>query len=390
MISHKLTLKSLSSRLYRSIGLVLISLVLSFAVVFIAYTAVGMKHGSDNVKARMGADIIVVPDGYGDDLEGILLTTSKNYFYMDDTVVDEIRNVEGVGIASPQTFLMTMEASCCDQSVQIIGIDTKSDFTVSPWLEDGYLDSLSEGEIVVGSNVGVREGNIFQMFGEPYPVAGILDQSGSSMDYTVFIDVSQMETLMEYAQKAGQGVISEVNSHNVSAVLIKVEEDAEVSSVVGRLTRLQGVDIVTTETVSARLTSGLNDMGRLYLLIVVITVLIGMLIMFLIHYITLNERSKEVETLRILGVTTKSIKAFLLEEVLITSAAGAILGTLIGSLSFYVMFRLIEETSEIPFTSPDLLEMLLIPTAAFLLIALAGPLTSYTGIRKLCPEYVLE
>ena len=80
MISHKLTLKSLSSRLYRSIGLVLISLVLSFAVVFIAYTAVGMKHGSDNVKARMGADIIVVPDGYGDDLEGILLTTSKNYF----------------------------------------------------------------------------------------------------------------------------------------------------------------------------------------------------------------------------------------------------------------------------------------------------------------------
>ena len=122
----------------------------------------------------------------------------------------------------------------------------------------------------------------------------------------------------------------------------------------------------------------------------VITVLIGMLIMFLIHYITLNERSKEIETLRILGVTTKSIKAFLLEEVLITSAAGAILGTLIGSLSFYVMFRLIEETSDIPFTSPDLLEMLLIPTAAFLLIALAGPLTSYTGIRKLCPEYVLE
>ena len=390
MISHKLTLKSLSSRLYRSIGLVLISLILSFAVVFIAYTAVGMKHGSDNVKARMGADIIVVPDGYGDDLEGILLTTSKNYFYMDDTIVDEIRNVEGVSIASPQTFLMTMEASCCDQSVQIIGIDTESDFTVSPWLKDSYLDSLGEGEIIVGSNVGVREGNIFQMFGEPYPVAGILEQSGSSMDYTVFIDVSQMETLMEYAQKAGQGVISEVNSQDVSAVLIKVEDDAEVSSVVGRLTRLQGVDIVTAERVSARLTSGLNSMGRLYLLIVAITLLIGMLIMFLIHYITLNERVKEVQTLRILGVTTESIKAFLLEEVLITSAAGAVIGTLLGSFAFYIMFRLIEETSDIPFTSPHVSEMLLIPAGAIVLIALAGPLTSFTGIKKLCPEYVLE
>lgn len=390
MITHQLTLKSLSSRLYRSIGLVLISLILSFAIVFIAYTAVGMKHGSDNVKARMGADIIVVPDGYGDDLEGILLTTSKNYFYMDDSILEDIRNVEGIGNVSPQTFLMTMEASCCDQSVQIIGIDTKSDFTVTPWLDDKFVDSLSEGEIIVGSNVGVREDNEFKMFGEPYKVAGILDQSGSSMDYSVFIDLSQMSTLMDYAEKAGQGVISEVNSHDVSAVLIKVEDTDEISSVVGRLSRVQGVDIVTAESVSARLTDGLNDMGRMYLAIVVIMILIGMLIMFLIHYITMNERKREIETLRIIGVTTRDIKKFLLEEVLVTSASGAVAGTLLGSFIFSIMFRLIEETKDIPFTAPHGGEMLLISLFAFVFIALIGPLTSFTGIRKICPEYVLE
>ena len=77
---HKLVFKSISSKLYRSIGLILIGLVLSFAMVVICLTAFGMEHGSKNVAERMGADIIVAPKGYGEDMEGILLTTKKSFF----------------------------------------------------------------------------------------------------------------------------------------------------------------------------------------------------------------------------------------------------------------------------------------------------------------------
>ena len=203
----RLAFKSISFRFCRSLGLVLISLIMSFAIVFIAFCAVSMKHGTDNVKTRMGADIIVVPDGHGDDLEGILLTAGKSYFYMDDSIVVKISNMEGVEKVSSQTFLMTLEASCCDSRVRIIGIDTKTDFTVTPWLEDAHIRSLREGEIIVGSNVGVKDDKVFKMFDESYKVAGILDQSGSAMDDSVFIDISYMETLMNSARKAGQGEV---------------------------------------------------------------------------------------------------------------------------------------------------------------------------------------
>ena len=178
---------------------------------------------------------------------------------MDETVVDEIGAVEGVEVASPQTFLMTLEASCCDQSVQIIGIDTESDFTVSPWVDGKYIDSLKSGQIIVGSDVGVREDQSFQMFGVPYEVAGILDKSGSSMDYCVFIDRGEMETLMEQAEAAGQGVIAEVNSDDVSAVLIRTKGVEDDSAIVGKLSRIDGIDVVTSESVSSRLTEGLHD-----------------------------------------------------------------------------------------------------------------------------------
>ena len=153
---HRLIAKSIRSRLYRSIGLVMVGLILSYAMVMISLIAVGMKNGNNNVIERMGADLIVVPKGHGEELEGILLTTQKSYFYMDDAIIDEIKEIDGIDEVSPQTFLMTLDASCCDQAVQIIGIDIESDFTVTPWIEKKYMESLKYGEIIVGSEIGIR------------------------------------------------------------------------------------------------------------------------------------------------------------------------------------------------------------------------------------------
>lgn len=389
-LSLKLASKSIFSKILRSMGLITISLIMSFTVALIGLISFGMQHGSDNVKARMGADMIVVPEGYGDDLEGILLTTSKNYFYMDEDVLEEIKKIDGIEVASAQTFLMTLEASCCDQSVQIIGIDTDTDFTVSPWIDGQFLTSLKSGQIIVGSDVGVREDDSFQMFGETYEVAGILDKSGSSMDYSVFIDRSSMDTLMQQAQDAGQGVIADVNSDDVSAVMIRTKGIEDDSAIVGKLSRIEGVDVVTSESVSSRLTEGLRDMRTVYIVIIVILFAVGIIMMFLIHYMTLNERKSEITTLRVLGVSGKDIRAFLIKEILILSSIGAVLGTSIAALSFTVLFRLIDVLTDVPFTMPHGGETALILITDLVVIAVLGPLCAVSGIRKICPDYILE
>lgn len=181
-----------------------------------------------------------------------------------------------------------------------------------------------------------------------------------------------------------------MNSDDVSAVLIRTKGVEDDSAIVGKLSRIDGIDVVTSESVSSRLTEGLHDAKVIYAVIIVLLFLVGILLMFLIHYITLGERQSEITTLRILGVGRRKIRRFLIQEILILSSIGALLGTLIGALSFSVLFGLIDKLTDIPFTLPYTGEEVLILLSAFVVIAVLGPLSASYGIRKLCPEYVLE
>ena len=252
---NKLILKSISSKFYRSIGLVVIGFVVSFSLIMTSLIIIGMKHGSENVVDRMGADIIVVPKNYGSEIEGMLLTTQKSYFYMNDSIVDKIKSIDGIDKISTQTFLMTLDASCCDQSAQIIGIDIDTDFTVTPWMDKKFINSLDEGEIIAGDRVAVRENKTFKMFGDSYKVSAILDESGSMMDNTVFVSRKNMPVMIDKARKAGQGIVKEVGADDISAVLISVIDKSQIQQIVGKLSSIDGIDIVTTDMVSSKLSS---------------------------------------------------------------------------------------------------------------------------------------
>ena len=387
---HRLIAKSIRSRLYRSIGLVMVGLILSYAMVMISLIAVGMKNGNNNVIERMGADLIVVPKGHGEELEGILLTTQKSYFYMDDAIIDEIKEIDGIDEVSPQTFLMTLDASCCDQAVQIIGIDIESDFTVTPWIEKKYMESLKYGEIIVGSEIGIRKDNTFQMFGKSYHVAAVLAESGSSMDGTVFVSREVIRDLIQDAQLAGQGMVTEIGTTDISAAMIKVDDEESIQSVIAKLSGISGIDIVTTDLVTSRLSAGLRKAYVIYAIVILLLFLISILLLFIIHYITINEKKSEVEILRIIGVSRKEVKCFLTKEVFFTSFLGAVSGTSFGFLSFHLLFEFINRTTEIPFAIPSTNEELIVVFVSFLLTTILGPLCAAISIRKVCPKDILE
>lgn len=387
---HRLNAKSISSRLYRSIGLVMIGLILSYAMVMISLIAVGMKHGNNNVVERMGADLIVVPKEHGEELEGILLTTQKSYFYMDDAIIDQMKEIDGIDEVSPQTFLMTLEASCCDQAVQIIGIDIESDFTVTPWIEKKYMESLKYGEIIVGSGIGIRKDNTFQMFGKSYNVAAVLDESGSSMDGTVFVSRDVINDLIQDARLAGQGIVAEIESGDISAAMIKVDDEESIQSVVAKLSGISGIDIVTADSVTSRLSAGLRKTYVIYAIVLFLLFLISVLLLFIIHYITINEKKAEVEILRIIGVSRKEVKTILTEEVFFTSFLGAVSGISFGFLSFRLLFEFIDKTTEIPFAIPSINEELIVIFVSFLFTTILGPLCAAISIRKVCPKDILE
>ena len=387
---NKLILKSISSKFYRSIGLVVIGFVVSFSLIMTSLIIIGMKHGSENVVDRMGADIIVVPKNYGSEIEGMLLTTQKSYFYMNDSIVDKIKSIDGIDKISTQTFLMTLDASCCDQSAQIIGIDIDTDFTVTPWMDKKFINSLDEGEIIAGDRVAVRENKTFKMFGDSYKVSAILDESGSMMDNTVFVSRKNMPVMIDKARKAGQGIVKEVGADDISAVLISVIDKSQIQQIVGKLSSIDGIDIVTTDMVSSKLSSGLKEMSTVYILIIALIVVVSILLLYFIYYITLNERKSEIEILRTIGISRIKVKHFLISEISIISFAGACLGVILGFVFYVVLYQIIKNTNKIPLVSPTIKEEIIIALYGFLITFILGPICAYTRINKVCPKEVIK
>lgn len=387
---HRLITKSISSKIYRSIGLVLIGVILSYALVFVVFFSLGMEHGTRNVANRMGADIIVVPKGSGKDLESLLLTAKKNYFYMDKSVLNDIWKIKGVEKVSAQTFLMTMEASCCDQSVEIIGIDMDSDFTITPWIDKEYLKSIENGEIIVGSKVAIKENKTFKMFGKEFRVSSVLEESGSSMDETVFVSRKRMDEIMSDAKKAGQGMIKEVTDHDISAVLIKVQDGVDLHRVTAGLAGIEGIDIVNRDTVTGKLSSGLKDMYIPCLIFSITLIIVTLSLLYIIYYITIRERKKEIEILRIIGVSRKNVKGILRKEIILISIVGSSIGTMFGTLSFFVLFAVIDNVSKVPVALPTVKENILTCVLVFLFAAGLGPICSSLSIAKVCPKEILK
>ena len=78
-----LAIGNLRRRPSRSVALASLAAIAAFVLFASTILAAGMKNGLGSLKARLGADLLVVPVGYDKGLEGILLKGEPAYFYFD-------------------------------------------------------------------------------------------------------------------------------------------------------------------------------------------------------------------------------------------------------------------------------------------------------------------
>ena len=265
----------------------------------------------------------------------------------------------------------------------------ETDFTITPWIDKKYLKSLEMGQIIAGSKVAVKDGKHFMMFGKKFQVASTLKESGSSMDETIFVNRNMMGELLKYAKAAGQGVVKEVTSDDISAVMIKAENEKDIQTITARLATIKDVDVVSKDYVSGKLTTGLRDMYIPVTIVTSLLVFVTVLLLYIIYYIILRDRKKEVEVLRTIGMSRKKVKRLLRNEILLLSFVGAAIGTTFGGISFFVLFGVIDNISKIPFTLPLVNEDILVFIFVLILTTALGPLCSAVNIKKVCPEEII-
>lgn len=170
--------------------------------------------------------------------------------------------------------------------------------------------------------------------------------------------------------------------------MVKLAENENINAVVARLSEIKGIEIVTSDAISRKLSNELKGTYIFEAFLVGIMFIIGFLIFYMIYDMTMNERREEVIALRIVGMSRKMVKQFLLEETLVIASIGAALGTAFGLLVFMTMFQLMIHKIGLPFVMPYVAEIIIVSISSFIVITLSGPFNTLKTVQKICPEYI--
>ena len=150
----KLAWNNIARRRGQSLLTIAITALTVFVFVLVLGVFLTTSQGLAKSQERLGADAVVLP--YEASIGGyeLLFTSQPENVYMDESMLDWVRSLEGVVEATPQFYSQTVDGDCCSfgAEMRIVGIDQESDFLLEPLLNIKEYDQLEDNQIVLGGD----------------------------------------------------------------------------------------------------------------------------------------------------------------------------------------------------------------------------------------------
>ncbi|MCR5347673.1 MAG: ABC transporter permease [Fretibacterium sp.] len=333
-------------------------LLFSFFLFAGSVLSLSLSRGAESTANRLGADIMLVPEGFDPHVDSILLSGKPSNFYLPANAMENVRNLEAdIGIAqmSPQTFLATLSASCCSYPVQLVGLDYDTDFIVKPWMENTLGRRLLDGEIIVGYHVSGWPGETIKFFGKNLTVAGRLEQTGMGFDAMVFMNRATIAMLSREAERImGRPLTNDGSLTSVIMLKLRPGYDSVAAAVeLNRQLNSKGIYALFSKKFVNSIGASLTAVswiirGGLFLLWI-----LAVLIVALIFALTMAERRGELGVLRALGASRGKLLRLCLTEAFLISGYGAVLGIMLGGASVMVGSPMIKDALRLPSLLPS-------------------------------------
>ena len=353
----------------------------SAAVLFAGFhLSASLRKGIAGMQDRIGADLMVVPEGYGQNQEGVLLSGKPSYFYMDKSVEDTIRAMDGVREVTGQFYLTSLSESCCDFPVQIIGFDPESDFLIKPWVRQYATDGRA---FFAGSNVNVKDGCI-SFFAKKHAVGAKLAKSGTGMDNSVFTDLAGIAEIFEDAKEKGFCFLSDGDAATkTSAIYVRLEDGVKADTAALRIWQaVSGVQVIQQGTFLRTFADKMNSVVFFLWTLAALFLLLTVIALALTFSLTMYERRREFSILRVLGASPSGLSSVILNEAAIIGAVGAACGIFLSALALLPFSFLIAEKLDMPFCVPPVWQLAIFAVAVLLILTGACVLsTLHTAIR---------
>jgi len=271
---------------------------------------------------QYGANVVITPKSEHFSLSyGGLSVPGVNYEvkHLDYDVLAKIQNNQELMISRIAPKIIGSVAGASERYL-IIGVDFPSELKMKPWWQ---IKGLQPGdqEVIIGSNIANKEhlviGSTLELDHQNYPVVGIMEETGGSEDNGVFTTFNTSRTL---TGKNSWSMI-ELNTaqpNKTAAYLSELLPEAKVAEI-SQL--VQGAK------------ESVDRFSDFSLITSIILGVIGVLIVFVTTSGNINDRVAEIGIFRAIGFRRRHIFSILIQEIVIVSLSGGVLGYLLGELT---------------------------------------------------------
>ena len=360
----------------------------AFLVAGFAIAIMLILRGTENslrlANDRLGADIIVVPDGTTTKVETALLMGNPTEVWMPQSNLAKIAAIPGVAAASPQLYLSTLSnASCCSvASMFLVAYDPETDFTIEPWLESTIGRGLTLGEAVGGTHVFVPEGeqNI-KIYGYFVTLKANIEPTGTGLDQSMFLTFETAKDIARLSPQLAEKPLV-IPQESISSVLVRLEPGTDPMTISAQIIRqVPGVTPVTSPNMFQAYRQQMNGLLASILLVLGITLVLSGLLIGLVFSMAANERRRELGVLRAMGATRNFVLRSLLLEASILALEGGLAGISFTILVIFLFRNLIMRSFGFPFLLPNpgllLIEILVGLVLALACVTLAAMIPAY-------------
>jgi putative ABC transport system permease protein len=372
-----LALQNLGRRKARSL-LLIAAVALGSGVVF---TGAVLMQSIDRSMAvgftRLGADMMVVPEGALTNITASLLVVEPSELVLDADVLAKAR-LMSLGRIAAQKIVRVEHSGIGShhESADLIGFEPAQDFTVQPWLVEKLNRPLQAGDVILGAARDGVLGSQLLIFGKPHVVYGRLGRTGvGTHERGVFMSFATLDALGEAI--GGHGTKPAVLAPGkVSGFLAELAPGATpLQARFAILSNVKGVKVVAGDTTLSGIRQGLAALLDGILALMVLMFASTALMVSVLFSAIVTERRAELGLLKAIGARRGQVLGVMVTEAMLATGIGGILGVALGVLVMRLFERSLVyylENVGVPFLWVDLPRTIAFAVGAIVLACAIG------------------
>ena len=328
--------KNLSRRKGRAIASS-IGLILAIAVIVSTLTVSGaMQTRIGNELEKYGPSIVVTPNSEKVSIPYGSVVIGNNLFPEDSLEkIYGIPDSANIRVLSPKLY---NQVKYENNTILVVGLFPEKEIQLKTWWNiTGSLPQNNTEEILIGSELksalSMQMGSSISLGNSSFIVTGILDQTGSTDDYSIFMPLHVSQNLFNRAGKISEINVGVINNGNT------IEKIS--NQIMEAIPNTKAIPI--TQAVGTRMLA-VQQTANFSLLLASIILVVGIAGILNTTQASVHQRMGEIGVLVSLGADNIHLYKMFLSESIILGLIGGLVGTAVGIAASLLMGPLLINT----------------------------------------------